>query len=292
MGERRGIDTDRVGIAELFAEDRASRARVRDYLSTQKEHELRKRDHFWTAADPGARLVQAKLRALDATPDAFVGKAVAALYCGVSEPEFDRRVRLQGGLSKLTLQGDSQVGRTTDEGGALIPGNRTNRRYRMGFVKKVKAGAGSATVGKTKARKAPAASAPRGIDVRVEATADSVVITLCIALTEVAGWVADANGKLVCHIARNGLAPADLARVLTSGGDIQRLTLCEALTTRVWANGVERAAWADGYALLLDRERAALAHVAGASAAGESERKLEGALPPGRAAIRKRRLQD
>lgn len=291
MGERRGIDTDRVGIAELFANDRAGRAQVGNYLSTQKEHELRKRDHFWTAADPGARLVQAKLRALDDTPDAFVGKAVAALYCGVSEPEFDRRVRAEGSLGELTLRGDATIARAKSANGALLPGNRSNRQYRVGFVKKVKDSAGAKTDDRAAAPKKPATKGlAKGIDLRVEATADTLVITLRVALTEVTEWIADEHGQLVCHIARNGLPAADVARFLANGGGIERLTLCEALTTRTWANGAERTAWADGYLLLLEREHTAVEYMAAASEAQESQRSLEGSLPPGRSVIWRRGL--
>lgn len=70
----------------------------------------------------------------------WVSKAVAAVYCGCSEPELDRRIRTKtiGGLLTLAKKRETKRPRKRDAAGDLISGNITERQFKMSAVKRIK----------------------------------------------------------------------------------------------------------------------------------------------------------
>jgi hypothetical protein len=275
MTNRTGYETDVAAIAELFRDDKnAGEQVVADYLRPRSKHvppgsRGDRRDHFWSLPTAphelmtptmlaAARLVEAKLSALG-KPEfnaAFVGKAVAAIYCGCSEPELDRRIRSPqtDGLETLERLGDTRV-------------ENDRREFRMSRVKELK----GIRVPASEGRKPPAApaagpapsspplteEAKAALTVHAEVSASKISVTLEMALTDETPWVEDKDGKNIGHLLVGALQSPELARVLTEGGNIVLRTLRDALT-RPWVSLEARAPWADGYAALLARETRAM----------------------------------
>jgi hypothetical protein len=270
MTNRTGYETDIAAIAELFRDDRhAGEQVVADYLRPRSKHvppgsRGDRRDHFWSLPTAphelmtptmlaAARLVEAKLTALNnaAFDQAFIGKAVAVLFCGCSEPEFDRRIRSPqtGGLKKLELAGDTR-----------LVGDR--REFRMSRVKRLKAIRVPASERRAQPPTAASAAQPSNeskatMSVKAEVSASKIAVTLEMALTDETLWVEDKDGKNIGHLLVGALQSPELAKVLTEGGNIVLRTLRDALV-RPWVSLEARAPWAEGYAMLLARETQAM----------------------------------
>ncbi len=65
--------------------------------------------------------------------------------------------------------------------------------------------------------------------------------------------VKDKRGRLVCHLTITAFSATDVAAVLADDGDVERMTLHEALLWP-WSTIEERQVWSVGYASLLSRE--------------------------------------
>lgn len=281
MGERRGYDTDKLAISELFRDRPDLRDDViENYLEPRARRNERekledRRDHWWTVpqtgtpqqrsaaaqkADPLRRLVESRLMALKDTD--WVSKATAAIYCGCSEPELDRRIRTKaiGGLAALAKSRETKRPRKRDAKGDLVPGNITERQFKMTAVRRIK----DTRVSHRKGFAAgPASSTAKGRALTLKAAMKNgdLVLTLPKAMLDRVPWVVDARGELVCHLTLTGLSATVVAGFLAAGGTIERLTLHDALMERRWVFVDERAPWSTGYAVLLGRAQGDLIKV-------------------------------
>lgn len=281
MGERRGYDTDKLSISELFRDRPDLRDDViENYLEPRARRNEReklddRRDHFWTvpltatpqqraaaakSADPLVLLVESRLRALKDTD--WVSKATAAVYCGCSEPELDRRIRTKtiGGLLTLAKKRETKRPRKRDVAGDLISGNITERQFKMSAVKRIKNTRVSHRKGGA-AEPASAAAKGRPLTLKAALKNGALVLTLRKAMLDRVPWITDANGDLVCHLTLTGLSATVVAGFLAAGGTIERLTLHDALMERRWVFVDERAPWSTGYAVLLGRAQGDLIKV-------------------------------
>lgn len=274
MGERRGNDTDRLAIEDLFRGHPQTRdGIIENYLKPRARRNAReklddRRDHFWTVpptatpeqraaaakgADPLVRVVEQRLLALKDTD--WVSKATAAVYCGCSEPELDRRVRALGGLSTLILSGEARRTRKKDAQGNVVPGNITERRFKMSAVRRLQRTKGRSTPQHAASTAHSGSKAPAGKPISLKAALKdgALVLTLPKAMLDRVPWVVDASGEVVCHLTLTGLSATVIAGFLAGGGTVERMTLHEALTARPWALIEERGVWSAGYATLLAR---------------------------------------
>lgn len=303
MGERRGYDTDMEAVADLFRESPELGATViRDYLEPRsrrnaREKLLDRRDHFWTvdltaaerergqkraAVDPLAQLVESKLKAL--TDSQFVSKATAAVYCGVSESTLDRHIRATGGLAALKKGSNTKLVRKRDAMGLPIPGNITERRFKMTAVKALKktiaVGRGTPVVRAADSAAIAAAPSRKSMSVRAIVKDGGLQLTLPKALFDEVPWVLNADGEYVCHLTLNGLSPTAIAGFLGNGGTVGRASLHQAVVYGAWVFPDERAPWAAGLEVLLEREKQKVRK----ASADVAERALRRTLGPGRAA--------
>jgi|GEM_PF-6045351 len=308
MGERRGYDTDVEAIANLFRDEPELGERViQDYLEPRsrrnaREKLLDRRDHFWTvdltaaerqrgqkrgAVDPLVLLVESKLKALKDSK--FVAKATAAVYCGVSESTLDRHIRATGGLDALKKASNTKLVRKRDATGAPIPGNITERQFRMTAVKALKKVIADGHVIPSPGRDAttaPQAPARKAMSVRAIVKDGGLVLTLPKALFDEAAWILSNEGEYVCHLTLNGLSPTTIASFLGNGGTIGRASLHQAVMYGAWVFPEERAPWAAGLEVLLEREKRRV-RKAGADDAERAHRRMLGG---GRAAPARRPL--
>jgi hypothetical protein len=198
-------------------------------------------------------VVEQRLLALKNTD--WVSKATAAVYCGCSEPELDRRVRAVGGLLALARNGETRRIRKKDEHGNIVPGNITERRFKMTAVRRLRGtkGRGQQQPAGASAASASKAAAGKPISLKAALKDGALVLTLPKAMLDRVPWVVDASGEVVGHLTLTGLSATVIAGFLAGGGTVERMTLHEALTTRPWALIEERDVWSAGYATLLAR---------------------------------------
>ncbi len=301
MGERRGYDTDVEAVADLFRESPELVERViQDYLEPRfrrntREKLLDRRVHFWTvdltaaerergqkpgAVDPLVLLVESKLKGL--TDAKFVSKATAAVYCGVSESTLDRHIRATGGLSALNKNGNTKLVRKRGATGTPVPGNITDRQFQMVAVKALKKRITHARLTRATERdstSAPHAPARKSMSVRALIKDGGLQLTLAKALLDEVAWVLDADGEYVCHLTLNSLSPTAIAGFLGNGGTIGRASLHQAVVYGAWVFPEQRAPWAAGLEVLLEREKQKV-RKAGADV---TERALRRTLRAGRA---------
>ena len=290
MNRRDGFFTDAAAVDEMFGKgSRVAEKVMREYVrprhsKNKKTNAKDNRNHFATASHPDrageagiseAERMKKNLEALSWLPAEYVGKAVAAVYCEISENTFDVRLRAMH-EEDATKDVRGKRRRPKGKDGKPIPGSNPRVSYRMSLVDEIKVFRPKTT------KKEKVAVQPSGVRVTgwLSIGADGKAsITLDDASNKRLMWFTSQTGAVFAHSAFNAQSPDAIARFLTSGGTIERMTIHEALTERTWINLDERAGWAKGYARLLTEERDAVAAKERESWKANEEEKLAGGAP-------------